>query len=73
MRSLRLACHVFVLASLILVAGTGPSHAYVDPGSASIVVTAILGGIAAVGYTMRLYWERLKTLFTRDKQAPSGK
>ena len=73
MRSLRLACHVILLASLIFVAATGPSHAYVDPGSASIVVTAILGGIAAVGYTTRLYWERLKDLFKRDKQAPSGK
>jgi hypothetical protein len=73
MRSLRLACHVILLASLILVAATAPSHAYVDPGSASIVVTAILGGVAAVGYTMRLYWERLKDLFTRHKQAPSGK
>lgn len=73
MSSLRFASHVFLLASLFFVTFTRSSQAYVDPGSASILVTAILGGIAAVGYTTRLYWERLKGLFRRHRQAPTGK
>ena len=72
MSELRFTCHKTVLACLFYVALTRPSHAYVDPGSASIVVAAILGGVAAIGYTMRLYWERFKGLFRR-KQQPTHK
>jgi len=31
----------------------GVAHAYVDPGSGSVIVTTILGLIAAIGYTFR--------------------
>lgn len=44
----------------------GPAYAYVDPGSASLIITAILGAIAAVGYTFRSYMERLKSFFRRN-------
>ena len=61
-----------VLAALFLIAFTRPSHAYVDPGSASILITAILGGIAAVGYTARRYWERFKALLGQVKGTRKG-
>ena len=38
----------------------GEAHAYVDPGSAGFVVTAVLGFLAAFGYTVRAYLHRLK-------------
>jgi hypothetical protein len=73
MNDLRFACHTVLLSSLFFVAFTGPSHAYVDPGSASIAITAILGGIAAIGYTARLYWERFKSLFkVASKSRPAN-
>lgn len=40
------------------------AHAYVDPGSGSVIVTAILGAIGAVGYTFRKYFYRLRRLFS---------
>ncbi len=43
--------------------------AYVDPGSGSVIVTTILGLIAAVGYTFRKYFYRLKRLFSGKKPA----
>jgi sugar phosphate isomerase/epimerase len=54
-----------VLAGLCLLVFVGPAHAYMDPGSVSIMVTAVLGAIAAVGYTARLYWERFKSMLAR--------
>jgi hypothetical protein len=66
------ARHTALQACLFYLALTGPSHAYVDPGSASIVIASILGGIAAIGYTIRLYWERFKGFFRR-KQEPTDK
>lgn len=58
-----------VLVATVILAATQvrPAYAYVDPGSISVVVTAILGGIAAVGYTARAYLARVKQFFSRKK------
>ena len=40
-----------------------PSYAYLDPGSASVILQAILGGIAAAGATIALYWRKFKDFF----------
>lgn len=42
-----------------------PSYAYLDPGSASVILQAILGGIAAAGATIALYWKKFKDFFLR--------
>lgn len=61
-------------AGLCLLAVATPAHAYMDPGSMSVVVTAVLGALAAVGYTARLYWARFKDLvgrlFRRARPSP---
>jgi hypothetical protein len=59
--------HVLVLSGLFLLASTSPSHAYVDPGSVTVIITAVLGAIAAAGYTVRTYWARAKSLFQQAK------
>jgi hypothetical protein len=56
-----------VVALILTTTQVTPAYAYVDPGSISVVVTAILGGIAAVGYTLRVYLGQLKHLFSRKK------
>jgi len=43
-----------------------PALAYVDPGSGSVIVTAILGFFAAIGYTLRKQFYRIKRLFSKD-------
>jgi hypothetical protein len=54
-----------LLAALLLLGFAQPAHAYMDPGSMSVIVTAILGAIAAVGYTARVYWGRFKAFVGR--------
>jgi hypothetical protein len=41
--------------------------AYLDPGSGSMIIQILVGGLAAVGVTMKLYWRRLTALFGRKK------
>jgi hypothetical protein len=43
--------------------------AYLDPGSGSMIIQILVGGLAAVGVTMKLYWRRLTGLFGRGKKA----
>ena len=35
--------------------------AYLDPGSGSIILQALLGGIAAIAITGKLWWNRVLT------------
>lgn len=36
------------------------AHAYIDPGSGSVLLQLILGGIAGIGVVAKLYWGRAK-------------
>jgi hypothetical protein len=37
-----------------------PAHAYLDPGSGSLIIQSVIGAIAAIGVTMKLYWHKIK-------------
>ena len=37
-----------------------PNLAYVDPGTGSMVVQVIVGGVAAAGVAAKMYWRRIK-------------
>ena len=34
------------------------AHAYLDPGTGSIIVQALIGFLAAVAVTLKLYWHK---------------
>ena len=46
-----------------------PVEAYLDPGSGSMLLQVLLGGIASIAVIAKLYWNRVTSLFTR-KSAP---
>lgn len=37
--------------------------AYLDPGTGSLVVQAIIGGAVAVGVVLKAYWHKIGKLF----------
>jgi len=38
----------------------GPVFAYLDPGTGSMLLQLILGGVAAVGVVLKLFWHRIR-------------
>ena len=48
------------LATVILFSLTVPAYAYLDPGTGSIILQAILGFIAASLATLSFYWNKVK-------------
>ena len=56
---------VLVISNLLL---PSTAYAYVDPASGSMIVTTVLGVIAAVGYTFRKYFYRLRRFITGGKR-----
>ena len=55
---------------------TGVSYAYLDPGTGSIILQAILGFIAASLATLSFYWNKVKTFlckfFKKDKKSENN-
>lgn len=53
-----------VLLSYLL---NNTAYAYIDPGTGTIILQAIVGAIAAGIVTIKLYWYKLKAFFTKKK------
>lgn len=61
---LSLMTQVWLISTLII---PTTAFAYVDPGSGSVIVTTILGLIAAIGYTFRKYFYKMKKIIGSKK------
>lgn len=62
------------LVGLVLLGLVSPSaFAYIDPGSGSAIVSAIIGFFVAIGMAVKTYWYKIKSFFgagrSRDGQA----
>ena len=60
-------------AALISLAFTGEAWAYIDPGTGSLMLQALIGGVAGGLFMIKIYWRRLKDIFAggRPGQEPS--
>jgi len=45
-----------------------PAQAYLDPGSGSMFLQLLLGGVAGVTVVLKLYWRRLLHFFGRKQE-----
>ena len=60
---------LFVFCLLVMMSIN--AYAYLDPGTGSMMLQVILGGVAAVGVAIKLYWHRLRAaLGMRKKEEP---
>ena len=59
---------IVLLNTLSLLIFLTSAHAYLDPGTGSIILQAIIGAIAAAATFLKFYWHRvLKFLGIKDK------
>ncbi len=55
-----------LIAGLVFFSAIGiapPAHAYLDPGTGSMLLQLLLGGVAGVLVVGKLYWHRVKAFF----------
>ena len=57
-----------------MVVVTAQVFAYLDPGSGSMIAQLLVGGLAAMGVAIKLYWQRLLVFLRirRDDDDQSG-
>tara|TARA_B100000795_G_scaffold267847_1_gene253547 strand:- start:114 stop:341 length:228 start_codon:yes stop_codon:yes gene_type:complete len=62
---------VFKLQSLLLIVGllsyTSPVYAYLDPGTGSLLVQGLIGGVAATISFLSIYWHKIKAFFQKKR------
>jgi len=51
----------FVLVACLSIAS--PAYAYLDPGTGSMLISAVLGMAAAVALAVKMFWYRLVGFF----------
>ena len=52
-----------VFAFFLSLGFTSPAFAYLDPGTGSMILQLLLGGIAGGLVIAKLYWQKLKGVF----------
>ena len=55
---------VALLGSVVTLFLTGPAWAYLDPGTGSMMLQLLLGGVAGAMVVGKLYWQRLREIVT---------
>ena len=64
--------HSSVFALLLLTASTHTVHAYVDPGTGSYVIQLVIAALAGIAFAIKIYWGRIKGLFSRSSSEEQG-
>lgn len=56
---------LIVASFLLLLSTTGSSHAYLDPGTGSLLLQSTIAVAAAAAASIGLYWSRAKLFVSR--------
>jgi hypothetical protein len=66
--------HMALLAApALLLFSTQNAYAYLDPGTGSMLLQGLIGGIAGGLFAIRLYWGKLKSRFGRTPASVSAR
>lgn len=56
------------LVALALFAAS-PAHAYIDPGTGSVLLQALIAGLAVASAAIAAFWGRIRQFFSRRQRA----
>ena len=62
---------IFVFVFALALDFSNPAHAYLDPGTGSMMLQLLLGGIAGTLVVGKLYWQRVKDFFRKESKPPA--
>jgi len=64
----RLFARAAALSGLLL---TPAAHAYIDPGTGSLILQGLIAAVAGVSVTAGIYWDRIKAFLRRHRKDPN--
>lgn len=58
-------------ATIALYGFAAPAYAYLDPGTGSMILSAVVGLVATLGLALKTYWYKLRNFFRpADEEEP---
>lgn len=72
MKTHRISAWVCCLLALALLVSSTPAHAYLDPTTGSMVISAIVGIFASIALALKTYWYKIKSFFRRGSKPADG-
>ena len=69
MQGLAALSFLFAIATMLVGILTSSAHAYLDPGTGSIILQVLLGGVAGLALAGKLYWQKFRLLARHQAQA----
>lgn len=60
---------VIIWIAIQLAGFSAAAHAYLDPGTGSILVQSLLAGVAGAVAIVSLYWQRVKAFFVNMRKS----
>ena len=57
------------LTGLVLMAFTGSAHAYLDPGTGSLVIQGLIAAFGAIIVAGKMYWANIKGIFVKSGES----
>lgn len=73
MKQKKLYFSIFYLSIAFNFLSFSKANAYIDPGTGGMILQIIIGGIAAVFVTIKLYWFKLKNFLSKFKNRKKDK
>ena len=64
--------NVALLGAGAFAALTAPAYAYIDPGTGSIILQGLIGGVAGGMYVLRTYWAKVTAFFSGARKKTSA-
>jgi len=55
------------LQSVLSIFTRNQPFAYLDPGTGSLIIQLLIGGLAALGISIKVFWKQIKGLFNKNK------
>ena len=49
-----------IIAVIIHTTSVSEAYAYLDPGTGSVAIQALIGALVGVGITLKIYWYKIK-------------
>lgn len=56
---------LFSLKICFLFLAIKPAHAYLDAGTGTMILNALVAGIVGAGVTAKIYWEKIRLWFRK--------
>lgn len=73
MHTLAAQCFRLAIAAALVGLSTSSAHAYLDPGTGSIILQVLLGGLAGLALAGKLFWHRFLVMLRLRKETEEDK